>query len=293
MVSAATIRPRPVATALLLAQSCHPVPCVAVTAFGTVLGVKVGNGMGTCVLLAVALLTGQLSIGWSNDRIDAARDRRAGRRDKPLADSVLGFPAVNTAIVVSVLATVGFSLALGWRAGVTHLAAVACGWAYNLGLKSTRLSWLPFALAFGALPAVATFALPAHPAPAWWLVAAAALLGVAAHLTNTVPDIEADRANGIYGAAHRLGAGGSNAVATALLAVAAVLTVLGPDDARSIGSWVILGGVLVLAAASLVVGLRHSASRVPFYGTIALVLIVLLQLVFAVPAGQFLTGLAR
>ena len=275
---------------MLLAQSCHPVPSVAVTAFGTVLAVKVGNDVATSALVALALLAGQLSIGWSNDRVDVMRDRRAGRRDKPLAGPNAGFHAVDIAIVVSVLATVGFSLALGWRAGLTHVAAVACGWAYNLGLKSSWLSWLPFALAFGALPAVATFALPAHPAPAWWLVGAAALLGVAAHLTNTVPDIEADRANGINGAAHRLGAGASCALATALLAAAAVLTVLGPGGAPSVGSWLVLVCVLLLGVTGCVVALRRPAGRAPFYGIVVLVLIVLLQLVFAVPAGQFLAG---
>ena len=42
--------------------------------------------------------------------------------------------------------------------GSVHLVSVASGWAYNLGLKSTAWSWAPYAVAFGALPAVVSLA---------------------------------------------------------------------------------------------------------------------------------------
>ena len=44
---------------------------------------RVGRSPGGALLAGVAVLTGQLSIGWSNDLIDRARDERAGRHDKP------------------------------------------------------------------------------------------------------------------------------------------------------------------------------------------------------------------
>ena len=53
----------------------------------------------TCVLLAAALLTGQLSIGWCNDAVDRGRDVAAGRTDKPLAVGTLGVRTVWTACV--------------------------------------------------------------------------------------------------------------------------------------------------------------------------------------------------
>ena len=39
----------------------------------------------------------------------------------------------------------GIALACGLLAGVVHLVAVGGGWAYNLGLKRTVLSFLPYA----------------------------------------------------------------------------------------------------------------------------------------------------
>ena len=111
----------------------------------------------------------------------------------------------NAAIGVALLVTVAFSLSLGWRAGLLHLAAVGCCWLYNAWLKATWLSWLPYAAAFGALPAIATLALPTHPAPAAWVVAAGAAFGVAANLTNALPDLADDRLTGVAGLPHRIG----------------------------------------------------------------------------------------
>jgi len=174
---------RPVRAAGALIRSCHPVPTAAVTAFAAVLAVSAGVGAGRAVLVAAAVLAGQLSIGWSNDRIDRHRDRSVGRTDKPVARQELPLVVVDTALWVSAAATVGLSLALGWRAGLVHLAAVGCGWAYNLGVKATRWSWVPYAAAFGALPAVATLADTRPYLPGAWVLGAGALLRVRKNTT--------------------------------------------------------------------------------------------------------------
>ena len=89
-------------------------PTVAVTALGTVLFVSAGNPVRTCLLGALALLTGQLSIGWSNDLIDQRRDRQAGRRRQAAgrrdADRR---PAPRRPALLAGLLTVPASLALG------------------------------------------------------------------------------------------------------------------------------------------------------------------------------------
>ena len=49
------------------------------------LGIAVGLEPWRLVLLTLAVFCGQLSIGLSNDAIDAPRDRAVGRTDKPIA----------------------------------------------------------------------------------------------------------------------------------------------------------------------------------------------------------------
>ena len=58
--------------------------------------------------------------------------------------------------------------------------------------KSTIWSWAPYAVAFGLLPAIATLARPTPRWPEPWAIAAGALLGVAAHFANVLPDLATD-----------------------------------------------------------------------------------------------------
>ena len=159
----------------------------------------------TTILVAVAFLSGRLLGEMVNDWIDAARDSAVGRQDKPVVSGSVTARTVRWAALTAAAATVPLSLLLGLAAGLAHLVAVAAAWAYNAGLKSTAWSWAPYALAFGLLPAVVVLALPGHPWPPAWAVAAGALLGVGAHLLNVLPDLDDDRSTGVRGFPHRLG----------------------------------------------------------------------------------------
>ncbi|MEV7404439.1 UbiA family prenyltransferase [Streptomyces sp. NPDC091267] len=211
-----------------LARSCHPGPVVAVTALAGALGADAGLDGVRGALLVTAVLTGQLSVGWCNDAFDAGRDAAVGRRGKPVADGSVSRPAVWAAAFTAALLCVPLSLACGLLAGTVHLAAVAAAWAYNLKLKATALSWLPYVIGFGTLPAVAALTLPGSPWPAWWLVTAGALLGLAAHLGDVLPDIEDDLRNGLHGLPQRLGVTGTGLLLPVPLVAASAVLALGP-----------------------------------------------------------------
>lgn len=237
-------------TAVALARSCHPGPTVAVTAMATALAVAAGNPPRVVALLLAAVLAGQLSIGWSNDLIDAERDRAAGRRDKPVALGTIGRPGLVVALAVSIVAVVALSLSLGGAAGGTHLLAVASGWLYNLRVKSSVLSPVAYAFSFGALPAVATLARSAPGLPPWWVTVAGALLGIGAHFGNVLPDLDDDRRAGVRGAPQRAGLRGSAIVAAVAVVGAAVLLLVaaGPPT----GAEVLLGALVVALAGCIV-----------------------------------------
>ena len=188
-----------------LLRSCHPEPALAVTALVTALAVAAGHGAAGAAAVGAAVLAGQLSIGWSNDALDARRDTATGRRDKPLTTGDVPVRAVAAAAGVALAACVPLSLFSGVPAASAHLLGVLAAFAYNLWFKRTVLSPLTYAWAFGTLPVFVTLALPSRPWPAWWAVTAAALLGVGAHLANVLPDIAADLATGARGLPQRLG----------------------------------------------------------------------------------------
>jgi 4-hydroxybenzoate polyprenyltransferase len=212
-----------------LLRASHPEPTVAVTALATALALSAGLGASS-LLVTAAFLTGQLSVGWSNDWVDAARDVRTGRSDKPVARGDLPVGAVRAAALTAAALCVPASLALGLVPGLLHLTAVAAAWSYNVRLKSTLASWVPYAFAFGAVPSIVTLTLPGGPPAPAWATLAGALLGVGAHLCNVLPDLDEDLATGVRGLPHALGARRSGAVAAVLLLAAALLLAIGPGD---------------------------------------------------------------
>lgn len=258
------------ARALALGGSCHPVPTVGVTTLVTVLAVVADNSWSTVGLVALAVLTGQLSIGWSNDLVDADRDAAVHRSDKPLATGAISARAVTLAAASAGGLTVPLSLALGWQAGVVHLVAVASGWVYNLLLKSTVLSVVPYVVTFGLFPAVATLPIPERTWPPGFVLAAGALIGVSAHFGNVAPDLAEDAEAGIRGLPHRIGRLGSAIVAcgAALAAVAVILS--GRGGAGSTFDWIVVGATVGLASGGLLALRRNPRSEAAFYSSMAI-----------------------
>ncbi|CAI7974653.1 4-hydroxybenzoate polyprenyltransferase-like prenyltransferase [Frankia sp. Hr75.2] len=240
-----------------LVRACHPEPTAAVTLFATALAISSGRSASGIAAVAAAVVTGQLSIGWSNDVIDQERDAAGGRTEKPIAAGGVAPGPVTLACVVALVACVPLSFASGSPAGWTHLCAVAGAWAYNLGLKATRLSVLPYALSFALLPAFVVLGLPDHPAPPWWLLLAGALLGSGAHFANTLPDLATDARTGVRGLPQHLGAAGSRRSAALLLATGSAVAVLGPAD-LSLWRVAILVAVTALTVLGLRLGDRHA-----------------------------------
>jgi 4-hydroxybenzoate polyprenyltransferase len=254
---------------LAVLAAAHIGPTVAVTAIVALLAASEDLGFGTGALVTLAVLAGQLTIGWGNDLVDAARDREVGRRDKPLADGRVSAAVVRRCLVAAGAACVVLSLAAGWRSGLVHLVCmVGGGHAYNLGLKATAWSWAPYAVAFGSLPAVVTLAGSTPAAPPAWALAVAAMLGVGAHFLNALPDFADDAVTGVRGLPHRLGATATRVGATSLLVAASVVAVLGPTGTPTAASWAALGLVGALAVVALV-----GRGKAPFRAAVAIALV--------------------
>jgi 4-hydroxybenzoate polyprenyltransferase len=267
-----------------LIRATHPLPCLAVTAMVTAMANSAGIH-GRSALLAAAVLCGQLSVGWSNDAIDAPLDTAAGRRDKPIATGAISRRTVAWCAGVALAIDVPLSLALGWRAGIAHIAAVGLAWSYNLGLKRTILSPIPYAVAFGLVPVVVAAMLPGAPAPDDVLILAGVACGVAAHFANTVGDAAEDAMTGVRGLPQRIGPARSTVVAGGFVALAAlhVLKAAGANP-LTVGASVVDIGIAV--ALPLAVR-RPQSRRLAFRAVIAAVGI--LVVAFVVSGGSHLT----
>jgi 4-hydroxybenzoate polyprenyltransferase len=253
-----------------LVLACHPEPALAVTVIAVALAASSGRSGWGVVAVGLAVGTGQLSVGWHNDWLDAARDRAASRTDKPVAQGAVTRATVRFAALAALAACVPLSFASGWWAGAAHLAAVALAWGYNARLKATVWSWLPYAVSFALLVAFVSLGLPGAPWPPWWALATAALLGVGAHLANAAPDLSDDLAAGVRGLPQRLGGVRSVVGAAVGLEAASVLVTLGPGNL----GWPAIGlPVTVILLAIGLIGMRRPGSRALFRAAMAVALV--------------------
>ena len=263
-----------------LALSTHPGPGLAVTVVAVLLGVGLQLASWRIVLLGLAVLANQVSVGLSNDWLDAERDRAVGRTDKPVALGLVSIRLVRAGAVVTALLGVLLTVPLGLWAALAQAVFIAAAWAYNAGLKNTPISVLPYIVGFGLLPSIATLARPEPLVAAPWAFGLGAMLGVAAHFANVLPDLDDDARTGIAGLPHRIGRRASGVVIWAALVLAALFAFAGPSGAKTVLQWVGLALTLLLAAAIALL-LRRAPTRLLFQLIIAAALVNVVLLVFS------------
>lgn len=203
-------RRRPAETLYGFYLLSHPVPVlfhtIAVAVFALVAAWPHFNW--SVIALVVAAHTAmQLSIASLNDYCDRRLDT-LGKKQKPIP---LGLVRSREALLFGLLMIAIMFLLLiplNLPALLISCLYLAFGQGYNLGLKSTPLSGVVFALAIPLIPLYAFLGV-GHVLPViLWLVPVAALLGVALNLANALADIEEDATHGARTLAVVLGAQG-------------------------------------------------------------------------------------
>lgn len=190
--------------AFALLRFTHPIPSFAVATFAALFGIGFGLPTHQVLVVGLSVLAQQFSVGLSNDWLDFDRDKRVSRKDKPAVSGEVSVSLVRSSSFVLALLALTLASSLGLETGLMMIVMLAVGWSYNLGLKSTGFSIIPYAIGFGILPIFVTLAFDPPQLPMWWVGLAAALLGISAHFANTLPDLFADRETGVRALQHIL-----------------------------------------------------------------------------------------
>ena len=270
-----------------LLRAGHGPPSAAVTLMLLLLAVRAPLATGRVLLVVSAVGLGQLSIGWLNDWWDADGDRRTGRSDKPIVTGAVTRRSVGAAAVIAGVSCVAMSGFLG-IAGVVNLVHVAAGYVYDVWAKRTRVSVIPYIVAFGLLPAVPTLAGAPPVWPPVWMMLAGASLGIGGHFANALPDLEQDAELGVRGLPQSLGFGVSLAVAAVSLGAGALVAAVGvlrgsgaAVIAQVVAVLALVAGAMVLAA--VIVTARRGERRLAFRLTMLLAIVVVAMLLIGTP----------
>jgi len=177
------------------------------------------------IRVAIAIFAGQLVVGWSNDFIDAPLDIAAQRTKKPIVSNEIDPEQLKKSILVALVAALLLSLfsPLGLTGTLIHFLGILSATFYNLKLKSTILSPIPYIVSFGALPWA--IYLPVRNQPPLWLFIDFMLIAVAFHFFNVLKDFQWDINQGVLGLPQRLGRNVSSIVSISLV-ISAVLVLI-------------------------------------------------------------------
>jgi 4-hydroxybenzoate polyprenyltransferase len=256
----------------------HAAPAFTVIAIGLAFGVVAARGRpdpARLALLAGLLATNQYAAGALNDAVDAADDAAAGR-GKPIQAGSISETAVRRLAVASGIASLGFGLALSPATFGLAVTGLACAWSYDLWLKGTPASVLPFAVALPVVPLFGYGAAGRFPGVLWWVWPVGFLGAVAVHLADALPDVESDRSVGARGLVPRLGVRRAAWLAGAAYTGAAAIAAWSGLTAGDRGPVLAGTGVAVaLGLAAVVAGrggpaARRRAYRLVLGGVVAL-----------------------
>lgn len=235
--------------ALRVVRVLHPFPSAIVAVTTLVLGLfaERGDAFAAPLLLAIAMLFYQFSIGAANDVVDR-RDDAFAKPWKPIPAGRVPASAAIALAVACLAAGALLSVSFGWVAWLIGLGGVSLGLLYDVWLKRTVLSWLPFALAFPTVPLWVYVSFDEWDALLLTVLPLGFVLGIAIHLANQAPDVEAGD-DGLPGA---FGERNSRLVAVALFASTGLATA-GLIASRSLAFALLAAALAVVVAA---VGMR-------------------------------------
>ena len=191
---------------LRAARIIHPFPVALNVAATAALAGIAAQGVPPAFDLArltIAMFCVQAAIGASNDYCDRDLDALT----KPFKPIVRGLVRPSTALWLAAALTLAAGMVtatMGAMSVAVGAIGLMAGLAYNVWLKRNILSPLPFMVALPALPFWIWVSLDRFTSDLWWLLLFAPFIGLAVHLSNTAPDLEADTAAGLRGLAHVL-----------------------------------------------------------------------------------------
>jgi 4-hydroxybenzoate polyprenyltransferase len=230
----------------------HPFPSALDAAVTLALALLAGATVGRAVLLGASMLAIQFSIGTFNDLIDAPADAIAGR-SKPLVDGRVSLrPALGVGVLCG-LAGLVLAGTAGLATGLIACAGYGIGLAYDVRLKASPWSWLPYAAGIPLLPVFAWVGATGNlPGPILALAGLGVLGGMSLAIANSLADAARDTTSRTRTVATALGHARAIRLGAMLdLAVGTVAT----TSAIALAGWVPATWVTVAGAATLAAGM--------------------------------------
>jgi 4-hydroxybenzoate polyprenyltransferase len=206
-------------------------------------------------LLLLGMFGGQLAVGALNEWCD----READALHKPHKPIPAGLVPAWAALAITAGGLALMAVAgglLGWLELLVLALANGGGLAYDLGIKRTPFSWLPYLFSLPLVPIWAFLVMDGFQPRLLWLYPIGVLLIVAIHLAQVLPDIPADRLRGERGLGVFLGERWSRVFLWSAAFASAAIVALGSSLFGS-RPWPGILAAILIAAVLLTAMLLH------------------------------------
>jgi 4-hydroxybenzoate polyprenyltransferase len=230
-----------------LIRLAHPLPTTLNAVVAAGLTLVAGGRVDQAALAAITMLGIHTSIGALNDLLDRGTDH--GRVEKPLATGEVSERTARTVIATGAAIGLGAASMLGALSLQIAALGATLGYLYDVGIKRTWASFLPFAFGVALIPLFAWSAAGREPSLHILLLSVAAIPGGSAlALQNALADFSLDVAAGMRSVVVRIGERNAR-VAAALLHCIAWLII--QTSGSEIGATQTIGGALLTAGLAL------------------------------------------
>lgn len=175
----------------------HPLPSVAMTLTALVLSLPLNITYSLDKFLAFGLiiLLENFIVGLVNDLRDFPYDLEVKPYKPLVAGSITSFEAKMLLVVFFIVLFVAFT-AFNFAIDLIFLLGLGCGLSYDLLLKNTPFSFVPYAIAMPTLAIAARLVNGNFPVLLLWIYPLGALMSLALHLTNQMNKAEESNKSG-------------------------------------------------------------------------------------------------
>ncbi len=185
----------------------HAVPVIVVLGSTAGFALLAAGGMpkaGDLARLLLAMLGAQVAIGTVNELVDAGIDARV-KPEKPIPAGLVSERGARIVVVAALVAMVWFSARFGWASLVLCALGTGVGIIYSVSFKRSRFAWLPYLFALPLLPIWVSTALETFDWHLLMLYPLGASAALAVNLSQSLPDVAADKASGVHNLTSALG----------------------------------------------------------------------------------------
>lgn len=242
----------------------HAVPIIVVMSATAAFTVIAADGLparATLVDLLLAMLCAQIVIGTVNELADVETDAWV-KPNKPIPAGLVSRRGARTLALIALAGMVWFSAHLGWEALVLCALGTVVGVSYSLWFKRSLLAWLPYFVALPLLPIWVFTATAGFDARLLMLYPLGAVSVAAVHLSQSLPDIAADRASGVRNLTSALGEQTSFLLCIISKVLSALIAIAAASTWGNVPTVVAAAGGIVVAAALAEAGLYLLRPRI-------------------------------